>query len=159
MRGIVGWGVHVPYRRLDRAGIAVVSVGNVVAPVVSDGNVRIGPIPSGTPINLLANVDLAKKGEVFKLLVAKLWDEQSGKPVRFKPHECEAQTRQAIVALLREAEKQWPGSSARPKSPPARPSCSTRAESPTRTLRCAGCAPHPSASPSGYSGADWAGAR
>ena len=38
--------------------------------VVSDGNVRIGPIPSGTPINLLANVDLAKKGEVFKLLVS-----------------------------------------------------------------------------------------
>jgi hydroxymethylglutaryl-CoA synthase len=25
MRGIVGWGVHVPYRRLDRAGIAVVA--------------------------------------------------------------------------------------------------------------------------------------
>ena len=38
--------------------------------VVSDGNVRIGPIPSGTPINLLANVDLAKKADVFKLLVS-----------------------------------------------------------------------------------------
>jgi len=38
--------------------------------VVSDGNVRIGPIPSGTPINLLANVDLAQKGDVFKLLVS-----------------------------------------------------------------------------------------
>src|SRR6478672_550648 len=27
MRGILGWGVHLPYRRLDRAGIAAVAGG------------------------------------------------------------------------------------------------------------------------------------
>jgi hypothetical protein len=31
--------------------------------------VKIGPIPSGTPINLLSNIDLKKKGEVLDLLL------------------------------------------------------------------------------------------
>jgi type I restriction enzyme M protein len=38
---------------------------------------------------------------VFQLVVAKLWDERNGSPGRFKPAE--------FVALLREAEKGWPG--------------------------------------------------
>src|SRR6185369_11213683 len=37
--------------------------------VVSGGAVKIGPIPSGTPINLLSNIDLKKKGEVLNLLL------------------------------------------------------------------------------------------
>jgi len=58
---------------------------------------------------VLANSGEDAFEEVFKLLVAKLWDERSGQPSRFRPHQREAETYQAVVALLREAEKQWPG--------------------------------------------------
>ena len=34
------------------------------------GGVQIGPIPEGTPINLLSNIDLQKKKEVVRLLLA-----------------------------------------------------------------------------------------
>jgi len=37
--------------------------------VVSGGDVKIGPIPTGTPINLMSNIDLSKKGEVLDLLL------------------------------------------------------------------------------------------
>ena len=37
--------------------------------VVSGGEVKIGPIPTGTPINLLSNIDLQKKKEVLDLLL------------------------------------------------------------------------------------------
>lgn len=36
---------------------------------VSNGEVKIGPIPSGTPINLLSNIDLQKKKDVLDLLL------------------------------------------------------------------------------------------
>lgn len=38
--------------------------------VVSGGNVKIGPIPTGTPINLLSNIDLQQKKEVLHLLLS-----------------------------------------------------------------------------------------
>ena len=34
-----------------------------------EGGVQIGPIPKGTPVNLLSNIDLQKKDKVLKLLV------------------------------------------------------------------------------------------
>jgi hypothetical protein len=37
--------------------------------VVSGGDVKIGPIPTGTPINLMSNIDLQKKREVLDLLL------------------------------------------------------------------------------------------
>lgn len=37
--------------------------------VFHQGGVRLGPIPKGTPINLLSNIDLEKEGEVFVLLL------------------------------------------------------------------------------------------
>jgi hypothetical protein len=37
--------------------------------IVSGGEVKIGPIPSGTPINLLSNIDLAQKKPVLHLLL------------------------------------------------------------------------------------------
>jgi hypothetical protein len=37
--------------------------------VVSGGDVKIGPIPTGTPINLMSNIDLQKKKEVLGLLL------------------------------------------------------------------------------------------
>jgi hypothetical protein len=37
--------------------------------VVSGGEVKIGPIPTGTPINLMSNIDLQKKKEVLDLLL------------------------------------------------------------------------------------------
>jgi len=41
----------------------------LVPNIVSGGEVKIGPIPTGTPINLISNIDLAKKGEVLDLLL------------------------------------------------------------------------------------------
>jgi type I restriction enzyme M protein len=58
---------------------------------------------------VLANSGEDEFEEVFKLLIAKLWDEQSGKPGRFKAHATAAATQQVIVSLLREAERVWPG--------------------------------------------------
>jgi hypothetical protein len=37
--------------------------------VVSGGDVKIGPIPSGMPVNLLSNIDLQKKKDVLHLLL------------------------------------------------------------------------------------------
>jgi hypothetical protein len=36
---------------------------------VGDEGIQIGPIPKGTPINLLSNIDLTKKDQVLKLLI------------------------------------------------------------------------------------------
>lgn len=47
--------------------------------------------------------------EVFKLLVAKLWDERSGKEARFYGRESEAETLEIVCKLLRESENAWPG--------------------------------------------------
>jgi len=37
--------------------------------VFGEGGVQIGPIPKGTPVNLLSNIDLQKKQQVLKLLI------------------------------------------------------------------------------------------
>ena len=58
---------------------------------------------------VLANSGEDEFEEIFKLLVAKLWDERCGKPIRFRPCETEAETYQVIVSLLREAERAWAG--------------------------------------------------
>jgi len=47
--------------------------------------------------------------EVFKLLVAKLWDERSGKRTRFHSRGSERETVEGVRRLLREAEDAWPG--------------------------------------------------
>lgn len=47
--------------------------------------------------------------EVFRLLVAKLWDERSGKDARFYGRSSEAETQEVIRKLLRETEHAWPG--------------------------------------------------
>lgn len=39
----------------------------VLPKLFSDKGVLIGPIPKGTPVNLLANIDLTKKGELIRL--------------------------------------------------------------------------------------------
>jgi type I restriction enzyme M protein len=58
---------------------------------------------------VLANSGEDEFEEVFKLLVAKLWDEQTGKPAAFRAHRDSKETFEAIRALLRGAENQWPG--------------------------------------------------
>ena len=36
--------------------------------IFGDGGIRIGPIPTGTPVNLLSNIDLSKKKALIKLV-------------------------------------------------------------------------------------------
>jgi type I restriction enzyme M protein len=57
---------------------------------------------------VLANSGEDEFEEVFKLLIAKLWDERSGAG-EFRVHENDQKTARAIVGLLRQAEKAWPG--------------------------------------------------
>jgi type I restriction enzyme M protein len=58
---------------------------------------------------VLANSGADEFEEIFKLVVAKLWDERSGRPTRFKAHSRQSETTNAICCLLREAGKAWPG--------------------------------------------------
>ena len=58
---------------------------------------------------VLANSGEDEFEEVFKLLIAKLWDERSGKATRFTVHHSEEETKAAITSLLLEANSQWPG--------------------------------------------------
>ena len=58
---------------------------------------------------VLANSGEDEFEEVFKLLVAKLWDERSGKDPRFLVQPRESATFDAVSALLRETERAWPG--------------------------------------------------
>jgi len=58
---------------------------------------------------VLANSGEDEFEEVYKLLIAKLWDERSGKTRRFMPHEDEEKTYAEVHSLLREAERGWPG--------------------------------------------------
>lgn len=57
---------------------------------------------------VLANSGEDEFEEVFKLIIAKLWDERvrSGS---FRVHSTEAETAEAISKLLRQADKAWPG--------------------------------------------------
>lgn len=58
---------------------------------------------------VLANSGEDEFEEVFKLVIAKLWDEQAHNGERFRIHASEQDTYNAVAALLREAEKAWPG--------------------------------------------------
>ena len=42
----------------------------LLKPLAGPNGIEIGPIPEGTPVNLLANIDLAQKGDVVKLLLS-----------------------------------------------------------------------------------------
>jgi len=57
---------------------------------------------------VLANSGEDEFEEVFKLLVAKLWDERTGRD-RFRRYVEDAATFRRIETLLREADKAWPG--------------------------------------------------
>lgn len=58
---------------------------------------------------VLANSGEDEFEEVFKLLVAKLWAERSGEAGRFAAAADEETTYAGVVALLRDAERAWPG--------------------------------------------------
>ncbi len=58
---------------------------------------------------MLANSGEDEFEEVFKLLVAKLWDERTGKAALFRPYHESKQTYDAIRELLLAAAKAWPG--------------------------------------------------
>ena len=58
---------------------------------------------------VLANSGEDDFEEVFKLLVAKLWDERSGNEPRFFARKSEAETFETVRGLLRETENAWPG--------------------------------------------------
>jgi type I restriction enzyme M protein len=57
---------------------------------------------------VLANSGEDEFEEIFKLLMAKLWDERCGKSPRFRLWETDSETFAQISALLREANKGWP---------------------------------------------------
>lgn len=57
---------------------------------------------------VLANSGEDEFEEVFKLLIAKLLDERTGKET-FRVHATEQETHLAVLSLLRQAEKTWPG--------------------------------------------------
>ncbi len=58
---------------------------------------------------VLANSGEDEFEEVFKLVVAKLWDERSGRQPKFQASASEDETYEGICGLLREAESAWPG--------------------------------------------------
>jgi type I restriction enzyme M protein len=58
---------------------------------------------------VLANSGEDEFEEIFKLLVAKVWDERSSKPPRFRLWDTDSDTFAQVSALLREANKAWPG--------------------------------------------------
>ena len=58
---------------------------------------------------VLANSGEDEFEEVFKLLIAKIWDERTSEAPRFRLMETEAETKEAVTKLLHEANKAWPG--------------------------------------------------
>jgi type I restriction enzyme M protein len=58
---------------------------------------------------VLANSGEDEFEEIFKLLVAKLWDERGDKSPRFRLWETDGETFVKVSGLLREANKGWPG--------------------------------------------------
>jgi len=58
---------------------------------------------------VLANSGEDEFDEIFKLLIAKLWDEWNPNPGRFSIQKTPDETRRQITALLREATDAWPG--------------------------------------------------
>ncbi len=58
---------------------------------------------------ILANSGADEFEEVFKLVIAKIWDERTSQPQRFRVMESESETKAAITKLLQEANRAWPG--------------------------------------------------
>ncbi len=58
---------------------------------------------------VLANSGEDAFEEIFKLLVAKLWDEQTGKAPAFRPYRESKHTYDAVRELLSAAGRAWPG--------------------------------------------------
>ena len=58
---------------------------------------------------VLANSGEDEFEEVFKLVIAKLWDERGAGPPRFRAMGTETETKAAVAELLRSAAKAWPG--------------------------------------------------
>jgi type I restriction enzyme M protein len=58
---------------------------------------------------VLANSGADEFEEVFKLIVAKLWDESKSNAPRFHVYDDDSEAFSAVTSLLREAEKAWPG--------------------------------------------------
>ena len=63
------------------------------------GGVQIGPIPEGTPINLLSNIDLQKKREVLRLLLA-IKHDLKALPAGASDEEARAQFADLVPRLL-----------------------------------------------------------
>jgi len=70
---------------------------------------------------VLANSGEDEFDEVFKLLIAKLWDERCGKAARFRTYMSDSETYDGVCALLREAERAWPGIIGTDTTPRLRP--------------------------------------
>jgi type I restriction enzyme M protein len=58
---------------------------------------------------VLANSGEDEFEEVFKLLIAKIWDERTSEVPRFRVMDCETETKEAVIKLLHEANRAWPG--------------------------------------------------
>ncbi|MEK7405050.1 MAG: N-6 DNA methylase [Acidobacteriota bacterium] len=58
---------------------------------------------------VLANSGEDEFEEIFKLLIAKVWDERNAKPGRFHMQKTADETFRSITTLLREAADAWPG--------------------------------------------------
>jgi len=58
---------------------------------------------------VLANSGEDEFDEIFKLLIAKLWDEWNPNPGRFSIQKTPDETRRQVAGLLREATDAWPG--------------------------------------------------
>jgi hypothetical protein len=67
--------------------------------VFNSGGVRIGPIPEGTPINLLSNIDLSKQHDVLKLLL-KIKHKLNGLPAGASDDEARKQFAPLVPELL-----------------------------------------------------------
>ena len=66
---------------------------------------------------VLANSGEDEFEEIYKLVVAKLWDEKRGGEPRFKPLVQDRETYEQLTRLLEEADRAWPGL----LEPPVRP--------------------------------------
>ena len=63
--------------------------------VTNEGDIKIGPIPSGTPINLVSNIDLEKVGPVVDLLFRIKHDLDA-----LPPNATDEQARQQFLPLV-----------------------------------------------------------
>jgi hypothetical protein len=59
-------------RTTQRSYISIAKgyVPKLLQPLVDSDGIKIGPIPEGTPVGLLTNIDLSEKGDVVKLLLS-----------------------------------------------------------------------------------------